>query len=73
MDNNVQTLDVETLRFISPKLGELAHKAYVGLVRRNNRIYDYLWDNQRDIFDRSIRQLSLQRFNSLFKRSDLRF
>ncbi|MCK5306162.1 MAG: glycosyltransferase [Candidatus Omnitrophica bacterium] len=63
MDNNVQTLDVETLRFISPKLGELAHKAYVGLVRRNNRIYDYLWDNQRVYRGTSRLKMAIQHFN----------
>ncbi|MCK4518951.1 MAG: glycosyltransferase, partial [Candidatus Omnitrophica bacterium] len=63
MDDKVETLDVETLRFISPKLGELAHKAYVGLVRRNNRIYDYLWDNQRVYKGTSRLKMAIQHFN----------
>jgi len=72
IDASIKTLKVETISFISPKIGKIIHKAYLGMIKKTSSIYDLLWDNQRVfrstnrlkevLFDR----LSKDRFKELF-------
>jgi processive 1,2-diacylglycerol beta-glucosyltransferase len=71
----IETLDIETIDFFSPKLGRLVHKTYLGLIKKSSILYDRIWDNQK-IYNRTVylkelvNQMNQGRFRKLFDNSE---
>jgi len=71
LNASVKTLNIETVSFISPKIGKVIHKAYLGMIKKASSIYDLLWDNQRiyrttNRLREVLNKLSKDKFKELF-------
>ncbi len=42
---NIETMDIEALKFSYPRLQKPAHKIYMSIVTNLSSFYDFLWDN----------------------------
>ena len=68
---DVETMDIEALKFSYPNLGKLIHRVYMIMVTNMSRFYDFLWDNA--TIEKRIRKLKsimnekrLKKFEELF-------